>query len=99
MIGENSEAVIRKTPSHALLSLGRGLPLIFIPATLDARLWSHAWSWIRLNCKTDYLIERAIRIISLAIFSGERIKSIHPLAMALFGISGCPAVSSFWEMV
>ena len=35
----------------------------------------------------------AIRTISLAISSGDRIKSIHPLAIALRGISGCPAVS------
>lgn len=41
----------------------------------------------------------AIRTISLAISSGERIKSIHPLAIALCGISGCPAVSGFCAMV
>src|SRR5665647_2631029 len=37
------------------------------------------------------LIEHLV-ILSLAISSGERTKSIHPLAMALSGISGCPAV-------
>jgi hypothetical protein len=38
---------------------------------------------------------RAIRIISLAISSGERIKSMHPLSIAVSGISGCVAVSGF----
>jgi hypothetical protein len=41
----------------------------------------------------------AIRIISVAISSGERIKSIHPLSVALKGISGCAAVSSFCAIV
>jgi hypothetical protein len=41
----------------------------------------------------------AIRLISFAISSGERIKSIHPLAIALSGISGCAAVSGFCAMV
>jgi hypothetical protein len=41
----------------------------------------------------------AIRTISLAISSGERTKSIHPLAIALSGMSGCPAVSSFCAIV
>ena len=40
----------------------------------------------------------AIRTISRAISSGERTKSMHPLAIALSGMSGCPAVSSFCAM-
>src|ERR1035437_3536200 len=44
------------------------------------------------------LIEHLV-IFSLAISSSQRTKSIHPLGMALSGISGCPAVSSFWAMV
>jgi hypothetical protein len=35
----------------------------------------------------------------VAISSGERIKSIHPLAIALPGMSGCPAVSGFCAIV
>jgi hypothetical protein len=42
---------------------------------------------------------RAIRTISSAISSGERTKSMHPVAIALSGISGCAAVSSFCAMV
>jgi hypothetical protein len=41
----------------------------------------------------------AIWIICRAISSGERTKSIHPLAMALLGMSGAPAVSIFWAIV
>ena len=41
----------------------------------------------------------AIRTISLAISSGERTKSIYPLAIALPGMSGLPAVSSLCAMV
>jgi len=36
-----------------------------------------------------------IRTISLAMSSGESIKSIYPLAIALLGISGCAAVLVF----
>ena len=46
-----------------------------------------------LNCSLRSV--RAIRAISWAISSGDRIKSIHPLAIALPGMSGCPAVSGF----
>jgi hypothetical protein len=42
---------------------------------------------------------RTIRVISAAMPSGDRTKSMHPLAMALAGISGCPAVSGFCAMV
>src|ERR1019366_3290155 len=45
------------------------------------------------------LAARAIRTISRPISSGERMKSIHPLAIALPGISGWTAVSGFWAMV
>jgi len=41
----------------------------------------------------------AIRTISSAIFSGDRTKSMQPLAIALAGMSGCEAVSSLWAMV
>jgi hypothetical protein len=40
-----------------------------------------------------------ILAISTAISSGERIRSMHPLAMALDGISACPAVSGLCAMV
>jgi hypothetical protein len=40
-----------------------------------------------------------MRTISLAMSSGERMKSMHPLAIALSGMSGCAAVSSFCAMV
>jgi len=40
-----------------------------------------------------------IRKILCAISSGERTKSMHPVAIALSGISGCLAVSSFCAMV
>jgi hypothetical protein len=49
--------------------------------------------------RTIYLFACAIRTISLAISSGERIKSIHPLALALLGISGCSEVSGFCAIV
>ena len=41
----------------------------------------------------------AIRTISRAMSSGERTKSIHPLAIALAGMSGWLAVSGFCAMV
>jgi hypothetical protein len=41
----------------------------------------------------------AIFMILRAICSGERTKSIHPLSIALSGISGCPAVSGFCATV
>lgn len=41
-----------------------------------------------------YLLPTILTIF-FAISSGERTKSIHPLAMALSGISGCLAVSGF----
>jgi hypothetical protein len=37
--------------------------------------------------------------ISTAMPSGDRMRSTHPLAIALSGISGCSAVSSFWAIV
>ena len=42
---------------------------------------------------------RAIRTISSAILSGERTRSMHPVAIALAGISGTPAVSSLCAIV
>jgi len=42
---------------------------------------------------------RAMRTISPAISSGERIRSMQPLAMALSGMSACLAVSGFWAIV
>ena len=41
----------------------------------------------------------AIRTICFAISSGDITKSMQPLAMALSGISGWMAVSSFWAIV
>lgn len=41
----------------------------------------------------------AISTIFPAISSGDRMKSIHPLAIALSGMSGWVAVSSFCAMV
>lgn len=38
-------------------------------------------------------LEFAMRTSSMAISSGERMKSMQPLAMALSGMSGCFAVS------
>lgn len=48
----------------------------------------------RASCVAPYAT-RAMRMISPAISSGERIASIQPLAIALLGMSGCFAVSGF----
>ena len=52
-------------------------------------------SIILINGQLNYSAALTIRFIFLDISSGERTKSIHPLAIALIGISGCDAVSGF----
>lgn len=42
---------------------------------------------LRTKCPEVFAFQLAIAILSRAIFSGERTKSIHPLAIALVGIS------------
>jgi hypothetical protein len=44
---------------------------------------------------TSYASRCAILAISAAIPSGDKMRSTHPLAIALSGMSGCSAVSSF----
>ncbi len=48
---------------------------------------------------TRYSTARAMRAISAAMLSGARTKSMHPVSIALSGMSGCAAVSSRWAIV
>ena len=66
------------------------------------RLWSrwyHLGKRRSLQCNSDQRDVSAILRIWAAMFSGERMKSIQPVSIALSGMSGTPAVSGFWAMV